>query len=948
MERAPVTTTPADSPIRILHLSDFHFSTRSQWDADPILRALAGFIADDAAANDLYPDLVILTGDLAQSGKRSEYDLARQWLEDLWPRLTRDPAPPLSRDRLLLVPGNHDVDWSLIEPGARDAHQALLAAKTQEAVTERLQSVATRNLLFKRHAAYLKCYGTWLGEPQTLPWWQRRIRLHNQDLHVAGLDSAWLAGGDDDSRLLLGTYQINQTVLHREGEGDCEWRIALLHHPWASLAEFDRIDAQRTLHRHRDLVLRGHLHQPDLFRIVPADPRRSCIEAAAGCCYSGKPYPNAFQWIELSRDPRRVRFHFRCWHQDDWQVDRNQPGCPEGTHTVDLPAPADGQVQMPARHDTAPVPKPSAASPGGINSGPHMQSNGRSAAYNEPTPHPVPRTDDHCDVLLLYVNDKERQAIVKAFTNLGEAPAPVRPQGLACLDLGRIDGRHILAMKTNMGSATPGGAAPKTQEAITKLNPDWIIAVGVAFGMDQGKTPIGTILVSNRVSCYEPQRVGQGQPIQRGVSVPVDGKLHDFLHNVSTPPCWTGAKVRFGEILSGEKLIDDPVFKGQLRLAYPDAIGGEMEAAGILIAAHTAGGAWIIVKAVCDFADGNKGKGKEAKQTLAAANAAQFVRYALGAYQEVESAETPSSAPHASRVEIPQPPPDEKPKRRPAALPEGAEQEIRAALEASPTLCLALAKQLAMAAMPAPLAARLCDPEADFLAALDALDQALCALEKLPRLAPDEAAKQLREDALTILGWTTVGTVADGCEREDAAVVAEKWREGDVFKVPLGRGPCVEVLTARWRDGKAEFSIGTETVEASPYDLAATVMQELGFDDAEHLTPERAVDAVINRVYQEILRRPANDRPTQARRRDAPSWLRGQVRKYKRQFRLVVDLKDPLADPDVLREIARQLPDLLLILVNDQADEDASVFILPPADLTNAIRDCLVAIGKLP
>jgi hypothetical protein len=120
----------------------------------------------------------------------------------------------------------------------------------------------------------------------------------------------------------------------------------------------------------------------------------------------------------------------------------------------------------------------------------------------------------------------------------------------------------------------------------------------------------------------------------------------------------------------------------------------------------------------------------------------------LGAYQGVESAETPSSVPHASRVEIPQPPPDEKPKRRPAALPEGAEQEIRAALEASPTLCLALAKQLAMAAMPAPLAARLCKPDADFLAALDALDQALCALAKLPRLAPDAAAA-LKHDRAT-------------------------------------------------------------------------------------------------------------------------------------------------------------------------------------------------------
>ena len=539
-----------------------------------------------------------------------------------------DPATPLPRDRLLLVPGNHDVDWSLIEPGARDAHQALLAAKTQEAVSERLQSKATRDLLFKRHAAYLKFYGDWLNERQSLPWWQRRIRLHNQDLHVAGLDSAWLASGDDDSRLLLGTYQINQTVLHPKGEGGCDWRLALLHHPWASLAEFDRTEAQRTLHRHRDLILRGHLHEPDLVRLVPADPRRSCIEAAAGCCYSGKPYPNAFQWIELFPDPRRVRFHFRCWHQDDWQVDRNQAGCPEGTHTIDLLALVDR-----------------AAAAGAVRASPYptgendrqVKPNTQTTPHNEPRPHHAPRTDRHCDVLLLYVNDKERQAIVDAFTHSGAAPAPVLKEGLACLNLGVIDGRQILAMKTNMGSATPGGAAPKTQAAITRLKPEWIIAVGVAFGMDPGKTPIGTILVSNRVSCYEPQRVGQEGAIQRGVSVPVDGHLHDFLHNVSTPPGWAdSAEVRFGEILSGEKLIDDPDFKDQLKQAYPEAIGGEMEAAGILVAAHTAGGAWIIVKAVCDFADGHKGKDKDANQTLAAANAARFVRYALGAYQGEE------------------------------------------------------------------------------------------------------------------------------------------------------------------------------------------------------------------------------------------------------------------------------------------------------------------------
>ena len=62
----------ADQPIRLLHLSDVHFSEGKRWDADPVLRALAGFIRTQVGAG-LAPDLVVITGDLAFSGKPEEY-----------------------------------------------------------------------------------------------------------------------------------------------------------------------------------------------------------------------------------------------------------------------------------------------------------------------------------------------------------------------------------------------------------------------------------------------------------------------------------------------------------------------------------------------------------------------------------------------------------------------------------------------------------------------------------------------------------------------------------------------------------------------------------------------------------------------------------------------------------------------------------------------------------
>ena len=69
--------------------------------------AIIQHVADHHPAAGLVPDLVIITGDLAFSGKSEEYGLAQAWLDaKLWPALNAGRSEPLPHDRLLLVPGN--------------------------------------------------------------------------------------------------------------------------------------------------------------------------------------------------------------------------------------------------------------------------------------------------------------------------------------------------------------------------------------------------------------------------------------------------------------------------------------------------------------------------------------------------------------------------------------------------------------------------------------------------------------------------------------------------------------------------------------------------------------------------------------------------------------------------------------------------------------------------
>jgi len=71
---------------RILHLSDTHFGT----EREPVVQAILRWV------DDLQPDLVLLTGDITQRARRSQFTAARRFVQAL-------------QRPVLAVPGNHDI-----------------------------------------------------------------------------------------------------------------------------------------------------------------------------------------------------------------------------------------------------------------------------------------------------------------------------------------------------------------------------------------------------------------------------------------------------------------------------------------------------------------------------------------------------------------------------------------------------------------------------------------------------------------------------------------------------------------------------------------------------------------------------------------------------------------------------------------------------------------------
>ena len=92
--------------ILLLHASDFHMR---ETEFDPLLlahdiRQLFAFDAEQMAKKVGSPTALVFSGDIAFSGRAAQYDVARHMFTEILERLD------LKEQRILVVPGNHDVD----------------------------------------------------------------------------------------------------------------------------------------------------------------------------------------------------------------------------------------------------------------------------------------------------------------------------------------------------------------------------------------------------------------------------------------------------------------------------------------------------------------------------------------------------------------------------------------------------------------------------------------------------------------------------------------------------------------------------------------------------------------------------------------------------------------------------------------------------------------------
>ena len=263
-----------------LHLSDFHVRAGESYDRDVVLRALVSSVRklrDDGRR----PDLIFATGDIGFSGKRGDYETATVLFDALL------DAAGLERRRLLVIPGNHDVD--------RDASIGLARSlSSQEESDAYFAPDAPKPHLAQTQGAFRAWYQEFFAGVRACPDSScgpvELIQVGTRRIGILPINSALFCRGDDDhAKLWIGRRALDG-ALAELNEIDPDLRIALIHHPLDWLADAERANIRAMLAGSIDLVLRGHLHETDVERVVSW--HGATVGVAAGAAYQTRRWAN--------------------------------------------------------------------------------------------------------------------------------------------------------------------------------------------------------------------------------------------------------------------------------------------------------------------------------------------------------------------------------------------------------------------------------------------------------------------------------------------------------------------------------------------------------------------------------------------------------------------------------------------------------------------------------
>lgn len=304
-----------------VHLSDIHFRERdlNGFDLNEDLRHHLEIDAREVASRLDKIDGILVTGDVAFAGKKSEYEEASRWLQRL------SDIVGCAKSEVWAVPGNHDVNRSELGPVIREIRQNIRNADNLDELlrTYLLEQEQVGELLispFSNYNDFASKFGCQVSR-DGLYWEEDFVLGQGWKLRIRGVHSAIISNVSDDTqsnKLVLGEYQAQ--IKSEAGVIN----VVLCHHPPDWLADYEVVE--NYFNGRTSLQLFGHKHDQKLRRIEDS------LQVVSGAVHPSRDeggWEPRYNFVSLEinsgkTDPElRVTVYPRVWEGTEFVPDRD-------------------------------------------------------------------------------------------------------------------------------------------------------------------------------------------------------------------------------------------------------------------------------------------------------------------------------------------------------------------------------------------------------------------------------------------------------------------------------------------------------------------------------------------------------------------------------------------------------------------------------------------------
>jgi predicted MPP superfamily phosphohydrolase len=307
--------------LMFVHLSDIHFEGAS----DPILQRIEMVKgAVQSAARDVDGRFLVVTGDVASSGRSEQYAIAIEFFDRLMDSLNSSGNGLVD---CVYVPGNHDCDLQ-IDPEVRET----LIDAIPEKIGTLIKGSRIINVCLTAQREFFGFLtrvsdGKFVVSPDDQILYRKVADVNGEKILFRCFNTAWMSRLKEDERRLY--YPVE--VIDEDGDR-YDLVLSLLHHPYNWLHPDNARAFRKIVENTSDIVLTGHEHEFDYY-VKATIGHENPAYVEGGVLQKKGDAKSSFNIVLIDTDRRKRRVVqytwsgelYDCTKESDWQTFERSP-----------------------------------------------------------------------------------------------------------------------------------------------------------------------------------------------------------------------------------------------------------------------------------------------------------------------------------------------------------------------------------------------------------------------------------------------------------------------------------------------------------------------------------------------------------------------------------------------------------------------------------------------